>query len=170
MKKVDRKTSITERERIFFTKEGRPFINRWVNLKSGRKNIHSIHYKRRNYLYRFTCEDCGKESFSQKSNARFCNMSCAMTGKQNHNWKGGRYHKGKYVVLRVNKKVIPEHRFIMEEVLGRKLMPYEDVHHRNGVKDDNRPENLQVIITDPGGAFHLGIVICPYCKKDFGVK
>jgi hypothetical protein len=46
-----------------------------------------------------------------------------------------------------NGSYVFEHVLVMEEMLGRYLLPGENVHHRNGVRDDNRPENLELWTT-----------------------
>jgi lambda repressor-like predicted transcriptional regulator len=67
-------------------------------------------------------------------------------GKDNHFYKGGgRKLNGQgYVKLYVNGQWLFEHRVLMAKAIGRALQRHEDVHHINGIRDDNRLENLEV--------------------------
>lgn len=74
-------------------------------------------------------------------------------GEKNGFWKGGRtVTSSGYVLIRVGtdhhladvRGYAYEHRLVAERKIGRRLVSGEEVHHINGNRMDNRPENLQV--------------------------
>jgi hypothetical protein len=49
-------------------------------------------------------------------------------------------------------RYVLQHHLVMERMLGRLLVAGENVHHRNGVRDDNRPSNLELwVVAQPAG-------------------
>lgn len=64
--------------------------------------------------------------------------------KQKPNIGNLSYHKKGYVMVRTAEGFVFQHILVMEQRLGRKLLESEHVHHVNGVKDDNRPDNLEL--------------------------
>jgi hypothetical protein len=125
------------------------------------------------------CVDCGKERWVQvrrqgKLRSERC-QQCAnkltglrlcgtRVGRDNPHWKGGKYKDGEgylHILLESGDFFYPmvgrngyvlEHRLVMARHLRRCLLPWEVVHHKNGIRDDNRLENLELL---PTGKYHL---------------
>lgn len=88
-----------------------------------------------------TCVVCGKLyniPRARVGTAKYCSMTC-----RSRNRKATTGPRG-YVSIRVGGVNIFQHRHVMEQHIGRPLLKSETVHHKNGVKDDNRLENLEL--------------------------
>lgn len=119
---------------------------------------------------KFCSRECGYKGGSRKSNSgsfkKGEHRSCKTEFKKgeqlgsNHPlWNGGRYKISNGYIWtyapkhpRAYRNGVYEHIIVAEEKLGRHLIKGECVHHINGIKDDNRPEN---IITFPSNGEHM---------------
>lgn len=111
------------------------------------------------------CDRCGVEYHPKGPRSRYCGRQCYVHVRDRGEY-GREYRKlsdtdldnpdtwGRYRTelgyIRLiteaggSKSSILEHRWVVQKRIGRPLEPHENVHHLNGVRDDNRPENLEL--------------------------
>ena len=95
------------------------------------------------------CPNCGKP---KQHTSIFCSICVSRKKEWNANWRGGRskHHAG-YIYVSApwhprsgKNRYVFEHILVMEEYLGRFLTSKETIHHKNGIRDDNQIENLEL--------------------------
>ena len=138
------------------------------------------------------CKNCDKERWVRKDKLKKPNYTglcpaCSMSlvrrtyhyGEANWNWKLGRvklsggyigiklYPNDLYYQMATQDGYVAEHRLVMAKQLGRCLDTWELVHHKNGIRNDNHFENLEIL---PNRQTHMAFTLLQEENKRLKLK
>lgn len=112
------------------------------------------------------CENCGVLFRPIASRRTYCSRACYVAkthGRVLNVWGYVLLYEPKHPTATKVGQVL-EHRLVMEQMIGRYLERHETVHHKNGIRTDNRPENLELWVNhQPRGVRATEVKHCPTC-------
>ena len=110
---------------------------------------------------RFCACGCGELTTFYRGKPNEFKKGHRIRGSNHPMWKGGKHINDGYVYIfkpehphADARHYVKEHRLVMEQHLGRLLNRVEQVHHINGIRDDNRIENLQLVTRSEHNRIH----------------
>lgn len=104
-----------------------------------------LEWKRKVGRITLICQQCGKNFSRQKWIPTKSYICCSRKCLADYQKKDRVVNPSGYIWIWVNDQKVLEHRFVMEQYLGRELARTEHIHHINGNQTDNRVENLQLV-------------------------
>lgn len=124
---------------------------------------------------KFDCAECGKTTSRRKNPVTggydYRTVYCSTTCQHRSMFKGGFIDKSGYRITTIGGVSKPEHRRVMERIIGRPLLVSETVHHRDGNRLNNEPSNLELFSSrhPKGQRLEEKLEFCRSFLKDYGI-
>lgn len=125
------------------------------------------------------CLDCSKSFIAKNhrtgrpSHRKYCDGCLSLRFSVNSRKRQENHYIDKqgYSWIRIDKNFTQEHRYVMEQKLGRPLKKgIESVHHINGIRHDNNPDNLELWVGPIRYGQRAADIKCHNCGHSYKVN